>query len=109
MYFVQLHKPYRGQVDTVLLRGDLILEVTTRRHKKKDDDYIPFPDDPPKEAGVPIGAWILVDRLGWTPCLETPEEVALAVVTAEIEYRRRLEAGQTAQSAPPVGGSGPEG
>ena len=74
MFFVTLHKPYKGQVDTTLVRADLILEVTTRRHKKKDDDYIPFPGDPPTEPGVPIGAWILVDRLGWTPCIETPEE-----------------------------------
>jgi hypothetical protein len=95
MFFVTLHKPYKGQVDTTLIRADLILEVTTRRHKKKDDDYIPFPGDRPTEPGVPIGAWILVDRLGWTPCIETPEEVALAVVTAEVEYRRRLEAAKT--------------
>jgi hypothetical protein len=34
----------------------------------------------------------LVDRLGWTPVTETPAEVAEAMLSAEVEYRRRLEA-----------------
>jgi hypothetical protein len=92
MFFVALHKPYKGRIDDVLIRGDLILEVSTRRHKKRDDDYIPFPDDPPKVAGEESGTWILVDRLGWTPVTETPAEVAEAMLSAEVEYRRRLEA-----------------
>lgn len=90
MFFVTLHKPYKGQVDTVLIRADLILEVGTRRHTKKRAEYEPDATD---EQGTMIGGWVLVDRLGWTPCIETPEEVALAVVTAEVEYRRRLAAG----------------
>jgi len=88
MFFVTLHKPYKGQVDTVLIRADLILEVGTRRHTKKAAEF-----DPTPEEGATIGGWVLVDRLGWTPCIETPEEVALAVVSAEVEYRRRLAAG----------------
>jgi hypothetical protein len=90
MWFVTLHKPYRGQVDAVMLRADLILEVTTRRFRKKDEDYIPFPDDPPKQAGEVTGTWVLVDRLGWTPVIETPEEVAHAMLEAEVAYRTRL-------------------
>jgi hypothetical protein len=89
MFFVTLHKPYRGQVDTVLIRADLILEVGTRRHTKKSQEFNP---EEPADPNSQIGGWVLVDRLGWTPCLETPEEVALAVVTAEVEYRRRLAA-----------------
>jgi hypothetical protein len=94
MWFVALHKPYRGQVDEVLLRADLILEVTTRRHRKKDDDYIPFPDDPPRKAGELAGTWVLVDRLGWTPVIETPGEVAEAMLVAEVAYRARLAAAE---------------
>jgi hypothetical protein len=90
MFFVQLHKPYRGQVDTVLIRADLIIEVSTRRQTKKAAEY-----DPTPEEGATIGGWVLIDRIGWAPCLETPEEVQLAMVTAEVEYRRRLEAGKT--------------
>jgi hypothetical protein len=90
MFFVTLHKPYKGQIDTILIRADLIMEISTRRHRKKDDEYIPFPDDPPREPGQEKGTWVLVDRLGWTPCIETPEEVKLAMTDAEIEYRRRL-------------------
>jgi hypothetical protein len=89
---VALHKPYRGQVDEVLIRADLILEVTTRRHTKKDDDYIPFPDDPPRKPGELAGTWVLVDRLGWTPVIETPEEVAHFMLEAEVAYRTRLAA-----------------
>lgn len=105
MFFVKLHKPYRGQVDEVLIRADLILEVTTRRHTKKDDQYIPFPDDPPREAGQTVGTWVLVDRLGWTPVIETPDEVAFAITEAEALHRRRLEGARAPSDtpSPPVG------
>jgi hypothetical protein len=92
MWFVALHKPYRGQVDEVLLRADLILEVSTRRFRKKDEDYIPYPDDPPRKAGDVTGTWVLVDRLGWTPVTETPAEVSEAILAAEVAYRARLAA-----------------
>lgn len=95
MFFVRLHKLYRGEVDEVLIRADLILEVSTRRHKKKDDEYVPFPDDPPRTAGEPTGAWILVDRIGWTPCTETPAEVADAIALAQVAHLRRLETAKT--------------
>jgi hypothetical protein len=87
MYFVALHKPYKGQVDEVMVRADLILEVSTRRQRKKDVEY-----EPDIEEGVEKGTWVLVDRLGWMPVLETPQEVAYAITTAEVEYRARLAA-----------------
>jgi hypothetical protein len=85
MYFVALHKPYKGQVDEVMVRGDLILEISTRRQRKKDVEY-----EPAIEEGTEKGTWILLDRLGWMPVLETPAEVASAITTAEVEYRARL-------------------
>jgi len=93
MFFVALHKPYRGQVDEVMIRADLILEVSTRRHTSKAAEYAP-PEDA-TEKGAETGAWLLIDRMGWTPCVETPSEVAEALITAEVEYRRRLAAPQT--------------
>jgi hypothetical protein len=87
MFFVALHKPYKGSVDEVLLRGDLILEVSTRRQRKKDVEY-----DPDIAEGTEKGTWILVDRLGWMPVLETPSEVAEAILAAEVAYRGRLDA-----------------
>jgi hypothetical protein len=90
MWFVALHKPYRGQVDEVLVRADLVMEVSTRRFRQKDKDYIPFPDDPPKQAGEVTGTWVLLDRLGWMPVIETPQEVAEAMLAAEVAYRARL-------------------
>lgn len=93
MFFVTLHKPYRGQIDKIMIRADLIMEVSTRRQTKKDREYHHETD--PAEDGEVKGTWILVDRIGWAPVIETPEEVALAMVTAEVEYRRRLEAGKT--------------
>jgi hypothetical protein len=90
MWFVALHKPYKGQVDEVLVRGDLILEISTRRQRKKDDEYIPFPDDPPRKPGDVTGTWILLDRLGWTPVVESPAEVAELMLVAEVAYRARL-------------------
>lgn len=109
MFMVKLHKPYKGQVDEIMIRGDLILEVSTRRHKKKDDDYIPFPDEPPKEPGVAIGSWLLVDRLGWQPCLETPDEVALAMADAEALWRDRLDRAKAARDTPALPGREHEG
>jgi hypothetical protein len=88
MFFVTLHKPYRGQVDEIMIRADLILEVSTRRQRKKDVEY-----DPAIEEGVEKGTWILVDRLGWTAVIETPSEVANAMLLAEVYYRERLAAG----------------
>jgi hypothetical protein len=90
MWFVTLHKPYRGQVNEVMIRADLVLEITTRRHKKSDDEYIPIPGDEAKEPGDVKGTWVLVDRLGWTPCIETPAEVAHVMMEAEVAYRTRL-------------------
>ena len=90
MFFVTLHKPYKGQVDTFMIRADLILEVGTRRHTKKAAEFEP---EATVEEGATVGGWVLVDRLGWSPVCETPEEVAHAVVMAEVEYRRRLAAG----------------
>jgi hypothetical protein len=87
MFFVTLHKPYRGQVDTFLIRADLILEVSTRRHTKKAAEYHP---EETVEQGAITGCWILVDRIGWSPCCETPEEVEHAVATAEAAHLRRL-------------------
>lgn len=106
MFMVKLHKPYRGQVDEVLIRADLIVEVTTRRHKSKDDEYIPFPDDPPKKAGEAIGSWLLVDRIGWAPVLETPDEVALAMSEAEALHRARLDRAKPASDTPSPPGQG---
>ena len=88
MFFVTLHKPYRGQIDEVLIRADLIMEISTRRQTKKSKEY-----DPEGEEGLEKGTWVLVDRLGWMPCIETPQEVALAMADAEVVYRRRLEGG----------------
>jgi hypothetical protein len=85
MFFVALRKPYKGNVDEVLIRGDLIMEVSTRRQRKKDVEY-----QPEIEEGTEKGTWILVDRLGWMPVIETPAEVAEAMLSAEVEYRRRL-------------------
>ena len=88
MFFVTLHKPYRGQVDEVLIRADLILEVGTRRHTKKSAEYNP---DEVAEVGSQVGGWVLIDRMGWSPVCETPQEVALAMADAEVAYRRRLD------------------
>jgi hypothetical protein len=85
MFFVALHKPYKGQVDELLIRGDLIMEISTRRQRKKDVEY-----EPAIEEGTEKGTWILVDRLGWMPVLETPAEVAEIMLTAEVAYRARL-------------------
>ena len=106
MFFVALHKPYKGQVDEVMVRGDLIMEISTRRQRKKDVEY-----DPSVEEGTEKGTWVLLDRLGWMPVLETPQEVNHAIVMAEIEYRRRLDGGRPPadNSTLPVGGSGPAG
>ena len=87
MYFVALHKPYKGQVDEVMVRGDLILEISTRRQRKKDVEY-----DPSVEEGTEKGTWVLLDRLGWTPVLETPSEVCEAIAKAEAAYRASLAA-----------------
>ena len=87
MFFVALHKPYKGQVDEVMIRGDLIMEISTRRQRKKDIEY-----EPTIEEGTEKGTWILVDRLGWMPVLETPAEVAEAMLVAEVAYRTRLDA-----------------
>jgi hypothetical protein len=87
MWFVALHKPYKGQIDEVLVRADLIMEVSTRRQRKKDVEY-----EPDVEEGTLKGTWVLVDRLGWMPVIETPEEVAHVMLEAEVAYRTRLAA-----------------
>jgi hypothetical protein len=99
MFMVKLHKPYRGNVDVVMIRGDLILEVSTRRQTKKDEQYA-APDATPPEPGTVIGCWVLLDRLGWSPCLETPDEVALAMADGEALWRVRLEAVRAARDTP---------
>jgi hypothetical protein len=98
MFMVKLHKPYKGQVDEVMIRGDLILEVSTRRHTKKEAEYAPDTEQP--ELGTVVGCWVLLDRLGWTPCLETPDEVALAMADGEALWRVRLEAVRAARDTP---------
>jgi hypothetical protein len=103
MYFVKLNKPYRGQIDEVLLRADLILEVGTRRHKAKDNDYLPLNGtEPPPTPGDPIGAWILVDRLGWTPVIETPDEILQALAEAAAAHQARLEAVRAKRDTAPL-------
>ena len=91
MFFVLLHKPYKGQVDEVMIRADLIMEISTRRQRRKDAEY-----EPDVEEGTLKGTWVLVDRLGWMPVIETPQEVAYAITMAEAEYRRRLDAAKPA-------------
>jgi hypothetical protein len=87
----------------VLLRADLILEVGTRRHTAKDNDYLPMNGtEHPPELGQPTGAWILIDRLGWTPVIETPEGVLTAIAEATTEHQARLEAARAKRDNSPL-------
>jgi len=86
MWFVTLHKPYKGNADPLMIRGDLVLEISTRRQTRKGVEF-----DGSVPEGDEFGTWVLIDRMGWTPCTETAAEVAEALLQAEIAYLHRLQ------------------